>query len=175
MRDLCVFDLDGTLIPYDSFGRIVRGSLAAHPQLIAAGLARKAGVISRDGFARMAHRRLVCSLDGDALKRIADGVAADTIPARRRLIGDWRGKGAFVVLMSASPHEYVKLAGMALGFDAAHGSEFRGADYLHLYGRKKLEFLDQHYPPEAWRRVFAIADSPSDSALLAAFEEQIMV
>jgi phosphoserine phosphatase len=175
MRDLCVFDLDGTLIPYDSFGRIVRGSLAAHPQLIAAGLARKAGLISRAGFARMAHRRLICGLGSDALQRIADGVAADVISARRRLIGDWRAKGTFVVLMSASPDEYVTLAGRALGFDASHGSEFRGTEYLHLYGRNKLDFLDQYYPSEAWRRVFAIADSPSDRALLAAFEVPEMV
>ncbi len=37
MRDLCVFDLDGTLIPYDSFGRLVRRNLAAHPQLACRG------------------------------------------------------------------------------------------------------------------------------------------
>jgi phosphoserine phosphatase len=175
MRDLCVFDLDGTLIAYDSFGRIVRRNLVTDPLLLAAGLARKTGLLSRAGFARMAHRRLISSLDGAALQVIADEAVGDVIPARLRLAEDWRAKGAHVVLMSASPNEYVARIGAALGFDAAHGSVFQGADYLHLYGEAKLDFLGRHYPADAWRRAFAISDSDSDLALLAAFAQSVRV
>ena len=78
--------------------------------------------------------------------------------------------------MSASPAGLCGARiGAALGFDAAHGSRFQGAGYLHLHGQAKVEFLDRHYPESAWRRVFAIADLPSDSALLGAFERWEMV
>lgn len=170
MRDLCVFDLDGTLIAHDSFGRLVRNNLARHPQLILAGLARKAGLFSRAGFAAMAHRSLISRLDAAELQVIADDITANVIPARRKRIEDWRAQGAFLVLMSASPAEYVTLAGRALGFDAAYGSQLQNTGYLHLYGGMKLDFLTRHYPAGAWRRAYAISDSASDEVLLAEFE-----
>jgi HAD superfamily phosphoserine phosphatase-like hydrolase len=175
MRDLCLFDLDGTLIEHDSFGQIVRRNLARHPVLAAAGLARKAGLLSRAGFAQRAHRQLISPLRDSDLQVIADEVAAQVVPARRTILESWRDRGAYLVLMSASPHEYVARVGIALGFDAAYGSRFEGAGYLHLYGPAKLEFLKKQHPAAHWRRVFAISDSTSDEALLAAFESSQMV
>lgn len=175
MRNLCVFDLDGTLISHDSFGRIVRGKLAHHPTLALAGLARNCGLLSRANFARLAHGRLISGLESAALQAIAAEVAADVIAARRAVIEDWRAKSAHLVLMSASPHEYVARVGALLGFDAAHGSHFEGARYVHLHGRAKLAFLEQNYPSNVWTRAFAMADSDSDLELLAVFDQSELV
>jgi HAD superfamily phosphoserine phosphatase-like hydrolase len=175
MRDLCVFDLDGTLVAHDSFGEIVRSNLGSHPVLAAAAIARKAGVISRARFAAMAHQRLVSPLSGVELRDIADEVVGKIIPVRRDVIENWRGKGAFLTLMSASPHEYVSMVGTALGFDGSYGSKFEGTRYRHLHGAEKLELLDREFPAAKWRRVFAMSDSDSDAALLAVFESSQMV
>jgi phosphoserine phosphatase len=170
VRKLCVFDLDGTLIPHDSFGRLVRQNMAARPSLFFAALARKSRLLSRTGFAEFAHQKLADRLTGKAGEEIAADVLSAIIPARRARIEEWRGKRAFLVLLSASPHEYVSAVGEALGFDASHGSQFETGGYLHLHGAGKRLFIDAHYPASEWSRAYAIADSNSDAELLSGFE-----
>ena len=170
MKQLCVFDLDGTLIAHDSFGRLVRENMAARPSLLFAALARWSGMMSRAGFAEFAHQKLADAMTGEAGEKIAAGVLSAIIPARRARIEEWRGKGAFLVLLSASPHEYVSAVGAALGFDAAHGSQLERGRYLHLHGAAKRSFIDARYPASEWRRAYAIADSDSDADLLSCFE-----
>jgi HAD superfamily phosphoserine phosphatase-like hydrolase len=170
MRDLCVFDLDGTLIAYDSFGKIVRRNLIRHPILAAAGLLRKAGFVSRSKFASLAHRQLISPLSDIQLQSLADEVVSQVIGARRDIIELWRSKGAFLALMSASPDEYVSHIGARLGFDAVHGSRFEAGQYLHVYGQTKVDLLERYYPTAMWRRTFAISDSLSDSPLLSKFD-----
>lgn len=170
MKQLCVFDLDGTLIAHDSFGRIVRQNIMARPLLAFAALARRARLLSRARFAAIAHQTLADRLTGGAAEATSAEVLSAVIPARRARIEEWRGKGAFLVLLSASPHEYVSTVGAALGFDASHGSRFENGRYLHLHGEQKRLFIDACYPALEWERAFAIADSDSDAELLSCFE-----
>jgi HAD superfamily phosphoserine phosphatase-like hydrolase len=170
MRDLCVFDLDGTLIAHDSFGQLVKKYAFQRPSLLFAALARRSGMLSRGSFARIAHGRLLDRLDPAANKRIVPDILSCVIGARRERIAEWRGKGGHLVLLSASPHEYVEAVGLALGFDESFGSHWENGGYLHLHGSAKRRFIDLRFPAGEWRRTYAIADSESDEELLSCFD-----
>lgn len=172
MRDLVVFDLDGTLIDHDSFARLVRDYILTSPQLAIMGVARKLGLVSRAGFAEAAHRRFRLTFADPAfLARLVEDIAAAARPDRLALVATWRARGATTVLLSASPHDYVQALGTQLGFDRAFGSTWVDGSYRHLHGVHKLEFLDREFPAGSWRRRFAMADQPSDLPLLSAFEQ----
>ncbi|WP_306048668.1 HAD-IB family phosphatase [Oceaniradius stylonematis] len=171
MRDLCVFDLDGTLIPHDSFGRLVRRNLRRRPLLLVAALARRARIMSRQRFAALCHSVLRAELAASANAGLVDEVLAAIIPERRAVIERWRAKGAHLVLLSASPEDYVEKVGAELGFDAAFGSHWADdGRYVHLHGKGKRVFVDRTYPVTQWRRAYAIADAPHDRWLLESFE-----
>jgi phosphatidylglycerophosphatase C len=170
VRKLCVFDLDGTLIPHDSFSRLVRENMTSRPSLLVAALARRAGILSRAGFAEFAHQKLADKLDPAVNEVLVADILSAVMPERRARIEEWRGKGALLVLLSASPHEYVSAVGSALGFEASFGSRMQDGRYLHLHGSAKRKFIDARFPPDEWLRCYAIADSDSDSDLLSCFE-----
>lgn len=171
MKRIAVFDLDGTLIPGDSLRRLILRCLAREPRLAAALAARGLGAASRTAFAARCHELLAPILArGGALDEhlqwISRRLVADRIAeARRRQAG-----GATIVLLSASPDDYVAPLGARLGFDLALGSAFDGAAYRHLYGAAKTDALAARFPKGDWRWEFAMADSPSDEVLLRNFE-----
>lgn len=175
MRDLCVFDLDGTLIAQDSFHLLVRSRIVAQPELALWAVARRLGIISRSTFAERAHQALASAVDPASNPSIVADIVSRILPERERLIRKWRDAGAYTVLLSASPENYVLAVGKVLGFDAAHGSHWRDGHYLHLYGENKRNFLDVHYPASSWTRKYSIADSSSDEALLSCFEIAVRV
>jgi HAD superfamily phosphoserine phosphatase-like hydrolase len=172
MKSLCVFDLDGTLIPYDSFGRIVRPILAQRPSLMLQAVLRRLGFISRARFAEKSHRAFHHSAsNAEDLDAIARNIAADVPLERRRLIDSWRQRDGHLVLLSASPNDYVQLVGDHLGFDAAFGSHWEATSYQHLHGDAKRRLIDERFPATEWERTFAIADQESDEPLLREFRE----
>jgi phosphoserine phosphatase len=176
MNSIAVFDLDGTLIPYDSFSRLVRGNLLKMPSLLIAALLRRSGKLDRLQFAQKAqfilHDLLSSTKETDALcSEIIAAIPHD----RRRLIEQWKTSGAMTILLSASPADYVVPLGQKLGFDQSFGSgDFHGV-FRHLHGIGKRQFIDENFPASQWRRAFAIADHPSDEALLEAFDEVVRV
>ena len=175
MRDLCVFDLDGTLIAQDSFHQLVRSRIVAQPELALWAIARRLRVISRSTFAERAHRKLAGAVDPTSNPSIVTDIVSRILPERGSLIRQWHDAGAYTVLLSASPENYVSAVGKELGFDAAHGSHWHDGRYLHLHGESKRSFLETHYPASSWNRKYAIADSPSDEALLSCFEIAVRV
>ena len=172
MKDLAVFDLDGTLIPSDSFDTLVRAHVLRLPALFAYAVARKTALMSHAGFAEAAHRCLSPALaETEFLTGFVDQTAAAVIAERLAAVGIWRRKGAATLLLSASPHDYVAPLGARLGFDFAVGSSWQRGTYRHLHGQSKLAYIERAFPASEWRRAFAMADSPSDEPLLAAFTE----
>lgn len=171
MKDLCVFDLDKTLIPYDSFNELLRRRAAKKPRLLILAAARKAGLMGRTRFAASAHQALRRELaDTDIVNSIAEGIEKRLTTHARTTIARWRDAGAYLVLFSSSPQEYVEAVGKRLSFDEAFGSTWREGRYLHLHGAAKLRLLDEKFPADRWKRTFAIADHPSDRPLLSAFD-----
>ncbi|MBK8458556.1 MAG: haloacid dehalogenase-like hydrolase [Phyllobacteriaceae bacterium] len=175
MKALCVFDLDGTLIPGDSFAQIVKSRILRTPTLYLTVILRVLNLISGEKFAQHAHRALLASLDPDNNPALIDSIVSSVLVERAAMVLDWKEKGAHVVLLSASPQDYVGRVGSILGFDESFGSTWKDGRYLHLHGARKRDFIETRFPKERWRRSFAIADSQSDMALLSLFEESILI
>lgn len=176
MRDLAVFDLDGTLITGDSFRELVRASIAKDPRLALLALWRRLGLASRGAFAEGAHRLLARQFDSPSQREgIARRISERALPSRLDMVRAWRSKGAATLLLSASPDPYVAAIGVRLEFDFAFGSSWINGQYRHLYGAAKAAFLDAEFPASRWRRAFAIADSESDLPLLQKFAEYKLV
>jgi HAD superfamily phosphoserine phosphatase-like hydrolase len=178
LQKLVVFDLDGTLIPFDSLSRLIKPCLWRTPSLMMAGAMRKAGLMSRSGFAQRAHRMLSARFaQPDFVKEIAASLCAHTLPDRLALRDFWQSQGAHLVLLSASPEEYVREVGASLGFDQSFGSHFeeKTQKYIHLHGDAKRQWIETHFPAPHWHRVYAIADQASDLPLLCLFEKHARV
>lgn len=171
MKPLAVFDLDGTLIPGDSFGHLVRAQLATTPSLALRAIARRLSLISRSSFAESAHRSLVRQFsDRDALAQIVEDIAKAIDRERFAKVEEWQSRGAATLLLSASPGDYVVPLGQRLGFDFAAGSWWRDGKYNQLYGEAKCVYLNEYFPASDWQRAYAMADAESDRPLLAVFE-----
>ena len=172
MKDLAVFDLDGTMIPGDSFADLVRTKVLRHPRLMVLAAARRLGAIDRLQFAASAHKTLMRSLaNTEFVDQFAQGLAKTVDHERLAQLRAFRDNGTFTLLLSASPNEYVAPLGASLGFDAAVGSHFTPTGYRHLWGARKRLYLDEHFPTHDFQRLYAIGDSDSDDSLLAAFEK----
>lgn len=171
MKDLCVYDLDGTLIHYDSFGRLLRRMVARQPQLAILALARSARLLGRSQFAERAHRAIASELaKPEIIRSVTEEIDRTVAAGLREAISRWKAEGCHLVLVSASPQEYVRPVGERLGFNDAFGSRWIGQKYLHMHGCEKLRLLNSTFPASDWRRRFAVADRPSDLPFLAAFE-----
>ncbi len=172
-QQLAIFDLDGTLISGDSFRSLIVENILSRPRLgVLVGL-RAARLLSREGFAKKAHKEVKPLLDNpdfvsDFLQSLEKRIFSQVLNnAKKRM-----AEGQKVVLISASPHEYAVRFSQQLGFDEGFGSDWRGGKYQHLYAKGKLDFALHHYPKEQFEWSYAISDSQSDSLLLNAFDEQ---
>lgn len=175
MRDLSVFDLDGTLIMVDSFARLVRRE-ARRPRVALAAALRASRLLDGDAFAARAHAALGSVLADPAyVARFLDEMEPHLDRQVVGRIGACRSDGHLLVLVSASPDDYVRPFAKRLGFDEAHGSRHTAGGYRRLHGPEKLRLVDESYPREHFRRVFAIGDSDSDMALFATFERHELI
>ena len=168
-RSLAIFDLDGTLIRSDSFRTLVVQNFVRHPNLIVAAALRAAHMMNRKRFAEICHAGIserlsdVSYLTG-ILDRLERDVSAEVAAILRRHLD----ASERVVLISASPNQYVAPFAERMGFSAGYGSDWRNGKYNHLYGEAKLEFVTNLFPKSDFDWCFGISDSQSDRALLEA-------
>lgn len=178
MKKLNVIDLDGTLIPFDSFAlyyKIFLKRVRYTPELFTAGLLRKGRLISRAGFARWVLN--ATSNDPDIeevykkiIQRMHASINVKVMDSIRAQIAD----DTVTIICSASPDAYVKRFARELGWEG-QGSYFdQEGNFRHLYGVGKINYLHETYPPGQYHYHFSISDSESDIGLLAIFEHKIL-
>lgn len=163
LEKLAIFDMDDTLIYGDSFRRILLRRAKRSPRIFALIVLRKVKLLSRTDFARRAHRAARAKFNIDAIatqecERLIEQTMND---ARQRM-----DAGQTVILISASPDEYVKVIGERLGFDHARGSHWQDGEYRHLHGPGKIAYLEHYFPKNRFEWVYAISDSKHDRGLL---------
>jgi phosphatidylglycerophosphatase C len=194
VRDVAVFDLDGTITRHDTLMPYLVAALRAHPDrwlrlwplpAIVAGF-----FIDRD-HGRIKSRVIRAVLGGlgrDEVARLTHGfldarLAHLTRPAALAAIARHRAQGDWLVLLSASADLYVREIGARLGFDEVICTEIvwrdgrldgalatpnrRGAEKTHC-----LEALRARHPGA---RLAAYGDAGSDLEHLARADAPLVV
>jgi len=173
--NLIVVDLDHTLIGVDSFNlymkkKIKQGSIPA----LFLKLLRVLRLISLETYKKLSTAWLVKkdpSLEIH-IERIKKKLNEALLS---KLKTDYPSDDDKIIIMSASPHNYVKHLGEQLQLEA-HGSHFNedGA-WVHLHRKGKISFLKQVFPETKFTYKYAISDSPTDSGFLSLFEQSDLI
>jgi phosphoserine phosphatase len=180
MDKLSVFDLDGTLIAYDSYRaylkRFLNTGWRGRMRLGFGYFSRKVGIVDaaqlKETIMRLARETAAYE---EVLGDFARSVAADVSGRAFEMLQERKKAGDLVLILSASPDDYLFLLGETFGC-LAKGSHF-GPDgrFVHLHGASKLAWLRKTYPEDRYKYVMGVSDSPSDLQLLHAFEEGWLV
>jgi HAD superfamily phosphoserine phosphatase-like hydrolase len=171
MTNLIVFDLDKTLLSIDSFSLLARENFNKSIFFIAG--MRKLKLLNRHQCAKSLHRYLLPVLQNQTIiQDFAERLVRTHLneKVRKRLKTELAAPGNETIIISASPHEYVSIVGENLGC-RAFGSKFFEDKYLHLYGAKKVDFVKNEFPQNAFRYKYAVSDSESDLPLLRLFSD----
>jgi phosphatidylglycerophosphatase C len=182
---IVAFDFDGTLTCRDSFMAFL--GWRSGPARFAAGLL----ALAPAGAAYLAHRdrgrikaaavrRFLRGIEREALVRACSDFAQS--PLGRRLVRpdaehcwrDWRGRGARMVIVTASPEEVVAPFAERLGADVLIGTRLRygpdgrvaGAfEGVNCRGPEKVRRLRERFGPEV-RLAAAYGDTGGDREML---------
>jgi phosphatidylglycerophosphatase C len=190
VTDVAAFDFDGTLAAGGSVVGFLsavsgRGAVLAASAVLAPQLARAAvvGGTVADRTKERLFERVLAGVPVERAQRVAETYAAEHLArhlrasVRRRF--DWhRARGDRVVIVSASPELYVRVAGEQLGADgvvatrlAVHGQVLTGRyQGLNCRGEEKLHRLRQWIDERAGQpeRVWAYGNSRGDLRMLGA-------
>lgn len=128
---IALFDLDGTLLPWDTQKLFCHYVLQRHPLrrlflLVYLPLLPFAPILGSEGLKRV-FLSFLWGLSQQEVEALAKGFAEQWLPAAawaemREKIDQHRKQGDLTVLVSASPEPYVKVIGQRLGFDQAYGT-----------------------------------------------------
>ena len=193
---MAFFDLDRTLVPGSSLVWLGRELLARRQlrrRTLAAGLIRNAafrrGGMDDEAVSRV-QTTLLAMAAGRSYEDVVDaaGVAASRVAANvfagaRLLIEQHRRAGDTVVVVSASPQEFVAAIAAAVGADLGIGTRtevvdgrFTGRiDGTFCYREGKLARIAEELGPGACSGASAYADSASDLPLLFACDRAVAV
>lgn len=107
----------------------------------------------------------------EEMQDFSQAIAADLSGRALELFHDRKREGDVVVLLSASPDDYVGLLGNRLGC-TARGSHFdTDGRFVHLHGANKIQWLRENYPANRFDYNIGVSDCPSDLHMLKLFKE----
>lgn len=193
-RGLALYDLDGTLIAWDTQVLLCdhvlkrEGWRRAYLLFFAAFLPA-VKILGAEGMKRV-FLSYLWGVERKQLEAWVSELVAEFFPARcypamlEKLESD-REAGHLTVLASASPEFYVKEAGRVLGFDLAYGTpvEMSAAmpllpDLVNHKGEEKVRRLSEILgaPPDGfWPNSHGYSDSSADLPMLACCEQNTLV
>ena len=175
MKKINVIDLDGTLIPYDSFGRLVKNEfkkMNLYVGLIS--VLRVLRIISGYQFKKICIRHLENKYEHSYFEDYAKLTYKNIDKNIIDIVDSKTDLNTKNILISASPNSYVKEIISLLGWEGS-GSYFSGSEFTHLYSNEKISWLTHNYPRSAFVYNFAISDSHSDDQLLALFTDSLFL
>jgi len=173
-RPIVAFDFDGTLTTHDSFTaflawkaepfRYVVGLIRLIPHLLAYGVHRDRG--------RLKAAASVLFLGGETLEQVAADAEAFAMEKAQAMLRpdavqawrNWRGQGAVMVIVTASPETVVRPFARALGADMLIGTRLQVDEEGRVSGR--FEGLNCRGPEKVARLKAAFGE---DMTLLAAY------
>lgn len=170
-----VIDLDKTLIPYDSFRDLSIIEIKKwNIRIILLTLLRISRFISLEVYKKNVFKIFVRKYDDRYFFNFAKKLYKDIDPRVLRIINELKKDDSINILLSASPDFYVKHLLNELKW-VGSGSYFdKSGNFIHLYGRQKIEWLMENYDSSHCKYHFAISDSVTDNDLLELFQERVL-
>lgn len=189
-----LFDMDGTLLPWDSQKFFCRHVLRRYPVRRAflfayLPLLPFAGILGSEGLKR-GFLSFLCGLTEEQVNELAEEFAREWLcrqvwPEMRHILEMHQQRGDITVLISASPEPYVRAFGRALGFthvvgtnlDETHGKNYplfpslinnKGANKVTRI--KELLGADSFHADGTLRDAHGYSDSCADLPMLALCE-----
>lgn len=176
MEKINIIDLDNTLIPFDSFRRLIYHQIInCDVKIMLISFLRFFRLISRSHFKRriiniIEKRESSTKLYDDLADFIFIKVKQDIMS----LIETNSEKDTINILCSASPIGYVKKVASKLGW-IGFGSGYYNNEFINMYGDNKHAFIQRKYSRDKYIYNFAISDSKSDLCLLKLFDNYCLV
>ena len=168
-----VIDLDGTLIPFDSFRTFILYFIKKGDWfIILLTSLRVLRLVTAKRYKYLCLKYLNKKKTNN-ISIIYERIAEEVFKSISQPIYDkilTHSNNAINVLCSASPHGYVSLVAKKLGW-MGYGSYYAEGKFLYLYGTAKKDFIIENFPPSKYDYHFAISDSTSDLELLKSFHQ----
>ena len=173
-QQLNVIDLDKTLLPYDSFRLMVKEKIfSVNLVVIRLTFARVIRLISACSYKEKMVKHLQLKYDETYFMNFAEERIKDIDTKVLELIKNHTTKKTTNILLSASPDLFVKHIIQKLHWVGKGSYIDEDENFVHLYGKKKIDWLLSQYKPTDFIYNFAISDSESDKDLLVLFKKSI--
>jgi phosphatidylglycerophosphatase C len=144
-RPIVAFDFDGTLTTHDSFTAFLKwkaepfryavGLVRLIPHILAFGVNRDRGRLKAAAVARflggLTAEQLAAAAEAYAVENAQGMLRPDAVQAWR----NWRGQGAILVIVTATPEIIVRPFARALGADMLIGTRLEFDDETRVTGR----------------------------------------
>ena len=174
MQKINVIDLDGTLLPYDSFGLLVKSELKKFDLLVwCVSALRTTRLISAYKFKKILMTYWIKKYDTSFFINYANHIYQDLDKKVLGIVQSKTDLNTTNILISASPDVYIIHIIQLLQWQGS-GSFIESGKFVNLYSAEKISWLKSHYPIEKYQYNFSISDSRTDENLLALFEESIL-
>ena len=178
MKTINVVDLDGTLIPFDSFRSYILLFLFKKRftlKIIFLSLSRLVGFIDGLTFKKKIYLNTYRFEDYDTemrnfAKKLINSIDTNIIDK----VNENSNKEVLNILVTASYKSYSKYIAKYLGWDCL-ASNLVGGEFYHVYGLEKINQLIKYYPSGEYKYNFCISDSISDMELLNKFEKSELI
>ena len=165
-------DFDKTLIPFDSFKKYISIWIKLYPFRITLILIlRKLKFLSSSDLKKIILKLIIKNKKFNIINENFSNYLINNITlkileeVKKEISND-----DILLLLSASPNEYISLVGDKLGL-LAKGSYIENNKFIHLHDIGKINFLKLNYPEDKFYYYFALSDSYSDLEMLKLFEK----
>lgn len=174
-KNINIIDLDKTLIPYDSFRVLVKKDLSKFDLFVVwFTFLRVFRLISMKKYKKHLIKYLQKKHKTEYFKRFAEKLNNDIDKDVLNLIYKETDDKTINILLSASPNFFVKHLIEKLNWKGK-GSYFdEEENFIHLYGKEKINWFQNNYSNKIYNYNFAISDSDSDEELLSFFDNHII-
>jgi len=172
-KKINVIDLDNTLIPFDSFRRLIFIQiLHFNIRILIISVLRIFRFITMSEF----KKKIINALESRKVKKdiyikisniILNNLNKDIIALINKNSGE---REIINILCTASPNLYVRFVADKLGWMGC-GSGYYNGRFIHMYGINKLDFIKKKFPKEEYIYNYAISDSSSDLDFLKMFNK----
>lgn len=175
-----VIDLDGTLVPYDSFQKYTLTFLTKRKSwltILFTSVLRFINLIDGYKFKKtvILAARKVDNYEA-IMRNFAEKLYGDIDIKIMKMINNHEGPITTNILCSASVEDYTKYLAKLLQWEyVCSRIDEEKQDFIHVHGKNKISAIELLYPSDTYDYNFAVSDSSDDEELLSRFKYAILL